>query len=216
MNLSLQLQQPGLCGHRPHSDHARHCRGDAGKKPTSFCIPCPSQPPRSCWASIWRCLSSILFPCASSAWIPLDFLAVRRRLSAHLLRLHAGLLPAGGGLHRRGHFHLLPHRQARALPPASASRLILFNYYSVSLSEYTSSTAFGSLLAFYLMAIAAALVVRVLTKNDTLAWGVCIVLLLGIALLCFFNSSLFEGLLPALMEQLSLFERFSVLCQRRF
>ena len=87
--------------------------------------------------------------------------------------------------------------------------LILFNYYSVSLSEYTSSTMFGSLLAFYLMAISAALVVRVLTKNDTLAWGVCIVLLLGISLLCFFNSSLFEGLLPALMEQLSLFDRFS-------
>ena len=72
-----------------------------------------------------------------------------------------------------------------------------------------NDTMFGSLLAFYLMAIAAALVVRVLTKNDTLAWGVCIVLLLGIALLCFFNSSLFEGLLPALMEQLSLFDRFS-------
>ena len=38
--------------------------------PTSFCIPFRSQPPRLCWESIWRCLSSILFPCASSVDTP--------------------------------------------------------------------------------------------------------------------------------------------------
>ena len=55
---------------------------------------------------------------------------------------------------------------------------------------------FGSLLAFYLMAIAAALVVRVLTKNDTLAWGVCIVLLPGIALLCFSTARCLRACCP--------------------
>ncbi len=87
--------------------------------------------------------------------------------------------------------------------------LILFNYYSVSLSEYTSSTMFGSLLTFYALAIVVGVVVRVLTKNDALAYGVSIVLLLGIAILCFVDSSLFEGLLPAMTETLSLFERFN-------
>lgn len=87
--------------------------------------------------------------------------------------------------------------------------LILFNYCSVSLSEYTSSTMFGSLLTFYALAIVVGVVVRVLTKNDALAYGVSIVLLLGIAILCFVDSSLFEGLLPAMTETLSLFERFN-------
>lgn len=87
--------------------------------------------------------------------------------------------------------------------------LILFNYYSVSLSEYTSSTMFGSLLTFYALAIVVGVVVRFLTKNDALAYGVSIVLLLGIAILCFVDSSLFEGLLPAMTETLSLFERFN-------
>ena len=87
--------------------------------------------------------------------------------------------------------------------------LILFNYYSVSLSEYTSSTMFGSLLTFYALAIVVGVVVRVLTKNDALAYGVSIVLLLGIAILCFVDSSLFEGLLPAMTETLSLLERFN-------
>lgn len=40
------------------------------QKPTSFRIPFRSQPPRLCWESIWRCLSSILFPCASSVDTP--------------------------------------------------------------------------------------------------------------------------------------------------
>ena len=87
--------------------------------------------------------------------------------------------------------------------------LILFNYCSVSLSEYTSSTMFGSLLTFYALAIVVGVVVRFLTKNDALAYGVSIVLLLGIAILCFVDSSLFEGLLPAMTETLSLLERFN-------
>ena len=87
--------------------------------------------------------------------------------------------------------------------------VILLNYYSVSLSEYTSSTAFGSLVALYVLTVVLAFLIRYLTKNDTLAYGVCLVLLAGLAVSYFLDSSLFEGLLPRLMEQLSLFERFT-------
>ena len=87
--------------------------------------------------------------------------------------------------------------------------VILLNYYSVSLSEYTSSTAFGSLVALYVLTVVLAFLIRYLTKNDTLAYGVCLVLLVGLAVSYFMDSSLFEGLLPRLMEQLSLFERFT-------
>lgn len=54
--------------------------------------------------------------------------------------------------------------------------VILLNYYSVSLSEYISATAFGS------------------------------VVVAGAAL--YLDASRFEGLLPAIMTKLSLFERF--------
>ena len=87
--------------------------------------------------------------------------------------------------------------------------VILFNYYSVSLAEYTSSTAFGSLITLDVLVILLGLVIRSLTKNENLAFGVCLVLLVGLAGTYFFNSALFEGLLPKIMEQLSLFERFN-------
>ena len=87
--------------------------------------------------------------------------------------------------------------------------VILLNYYSVSLSEYVSSTSFGSLVALYVLAVLLSVVVRYLTKNENLAYGVCLVLLVGIMIAYFVDSSLFEGLLPSLMEQLSLFERFN-------
>ncbi len=86
---------------------------------------------------------------------------------------------------------------------------ILLNYCSVSLSEYTSSTAFGSLVTLYVLALLLGLVIRVLTKNSALAYGVCFVLIIGLAAVYLLDNSLFEGLLPAVMSQLSLFERLT-------
>lgn len=45
-------------------------------------------------------------------------------------------------------------------------------------------------------------------KNDNLAYAFSFILLLAIAAVCFIDSSKFEGLLPRIMEKLSLFERF--------
>ena len=87
--------------------------------------------------------------------------------------------------------------------------VILLNYYSVSLAEYTSSTAFGSLVALYVLTALLGLVIRYLTRNDTLAYGVSLVLIVGLAAAYFLDSTRFEGLLPRLMEQLSLFDRFT-------
>ena len=88
--------------------------------------------------------------------------------------------------------------------------VILLNYYSVSLSEYISSTAYGSFVALCVLSLLLGLLIRSLTKNETLAYAVSFVLIAGLAVTYFLDSSLFEGLLPALMEQLSLFERFNV------
>ena len=87
--------------------------------------------------------------------------------------------------------------------------VILFNYYSVSLSEYVSSTAFGSVVALAVLILALGAIIRYLTRNEVLAYGVCLVLAVAVCVVCFADATLFEGLLPAIMEQLSLFERFN-------
>ncbi len=81
----------------------------------------------------------------------------------------------------------------------------LLNYYSVSLAEQVSATALGSLLALGVTALLLALLIRALTRNAALAWGVGGVCALAVYLI---DAAKLEGLLPTLMEKLSLFERF--------
>jgi len=86
--------------------------------------------------------------------------------------------------------------------------VILLNYYSVSLSEYVSSTAMGTVIAICVLILALGAVIRYLTKNENLAYGVCIVLILAVAAVSYLDIKKFEGLLPNIMKTLSLFERF--------
>lgn len=88
--------------------------------------------------------------------------------------------------------------------------VILFNYYSVRLSEYVSSTAAGTAVALLVLILSVGAVVRYLTKNEDLAFAVCLVLLAAASILYFVDSAAYEGLLPDLMKALSLFERFTV------
>lgn len=93
---------------------------------------------------------------------------------------------------------------------------ILLNYYSVSLAEYTSSTAMGSLIALYVIALLLGVVIRGLTRNENLAYGVAFVLIAALSAAYFVNSSAFEGLLPDIMTKLSLFRQFSSLVNGAF
>ena len=86
---------------------------------------------------------------------------------------------------------------------------ILLNYYSVSLAEYTSSTAMGSLIALYVIALLLGVVIHNLTRNENLAYGVTLVLIVALSVAYFVNSSAFEGLLPDIMTKLSLFRQFN-------
>lgn len=86
---------------------------------------------------------------------------------------------------------------------------ILLNYYSVSLSEYVSATASGSLIALCVIVLILGAVIRYLTKNEKLAYGIGFILIALLLILYFVDASIFEGLLPRIMEQLSLFERFN-------
>ena len=87
--------------------------------------------------------------------------------------------------------------------------VILFNYYSVSLAEYVSSTAFGSAIALVVIAVLLGAIVRFLTRNEELAYGIALLLIAIITAIYFLDSSTFEGLLPDIMRQISLFDRFN-------
>ncbi len=84
----------------------------------------------------------------------------------------------------------------------------LLNYYSVSLAEQVSATALGSLLALGVTALLLALLIRALTRNAALAWGVGGVCALAALAVYLIDAAKLERLLPTLMEKLSLFERF--------
>lgn len=88
--------------------------------------------------------------------------------------------------------------------------VILFNYFSVQLSEGVSSTALGSLIAMCVMIVVLGVVIRYLTKNTNVAYGICFISLMTILITYFIDSSKFEGMIPKIMTQLSLFERFNV------
>lgn len=88
--------------------------------------------------------------------------------------------------------------------------VILFNYYSVTISEYVSATAFGSAITLAVIAVLFAFLIRYLTKNDNVAYTIGLALVAIIMMLFIIDSSMFEGLVPNIMAQLSLFERFYV------
>lgn len=88
--------------------------------------------------------------------------------------------------------------------------VILLNYFSVSLSEYVSSTAVGSAVVLYVLIILLGLLIRHVTGNEKLAWIVGLALLAATLAAYLLDAAALEGLLPWVMTQLSLFERFYV------
>ena len=94
--------------------------------------------------------------------------------------------------------------------------VVLLNYYSVSLSEYVSATAFGSMVALVVLILLLGVVIRYLTKNGELAYWLCFVLIAGTVVLYILQPTVFEGLLPDIMTQLSLFERFNTFVNGMF
>jgi ABC-2 type transport system permease protein len=86
--------------------------------------------------------------------------------------------------------------------------VILFNYYSVSLAEYISTSAKGTMIALWVIGILLGVIIRLLTKNENAAYAVTLVIVVGSVIIYFVKSELLEGILPTVMSTLSLFERF--------
>lgn len=94
--------------------------------------------------------------------------------------------------------------------------VILFNYFSVSLAEYVSATAFGSLVVFFILIALFCWIVYSLTKNENLSYGMGIILVLLGTIFYLADESKFEGLLPNIMKKLSLFDRLDTFVNGMF
>lgn len=85
---------------------------------------------------------------------------------------------------------------------------ILLNYFSVSLAEYVSATAVGSSIVLFVLAGVLGWIIKHLTRNDNLGYGVGLTLMAAVVAVLWIDESKLEGLVPEIMKQLSLFDRF--------
>ncbi len=88
--------------------------------------------------------------------------------------------------------------------------VILFNYYSVSLSEYVSTSALGSVIALIAISCAVGLILKLLTGSGTLGYWAGFALSAVSVAVYIVSPDALEGLVPDIMSALSLFERFYV------
>ena len=85
---------------------------------------------------------------------------------------------------------------------------ILFNYFSVSLAEYVSATAAGSSIVLFVLSGLLGWIIKHLTRNENLGYGVGLTLMAAVVAVFWLDSSKLEGLVPEIMKTLSLFDRF--------
>lgn len=94
--------------------------------------------------------------------------------------------------------------------------VMLLNYFIADLAGFVPDTAFASMAAFALLLLVAARIVYLMTKNSFAALVFAAAAEAALLAVYIFNSSVFEGAFPALMENLSLFERFYALLEGVF
>ena len=88
--------------------------------------------------------------------------------------------------------------------------VMLFNYFCASLADDVSATAFGSVVVLVVMCLIIGFIVRFMTKS-TIAGAIVFVLGIGAVLVAYFvGSTTLDNLLPNIMKNLSLYERFNV------
>ena len=86
--------------------------------------------------------------------------------------------------------------------------VMLVNYFLGDLSGFASSTAYSSLTALAVAVLVLCAIVYLMTKNGFVSLVLAAVLEAGLIGFYLVDSSRFEGLFPAIISQLSLFERF--------
>ena len=97
--------------------------------------------------------------------------------------------------------------ESQAVAAGACFIVMLINYFGSSLASYISNSALPSVIAFSVLVIALALLIRFMTKNGFTAIIVGCVFEIALIALYLFKSSIFEGLFPNMMSKISLFDR---------
>lgn len=84
---------------------------------------------------------------------------------------------------------------------------ILLNYFSVSLAEYISATAFSTAIAIFVIAALLGWIIHHLTQNELFGSIISLGLMAITVAIFSIDSTKLEGLLPDIMKKLSLFDR---------
>lgn len=94
--------------------------------------------------------------------------------------------------------------------------IMLVNYFLSDLTGFAGTSAFASFGALAVIVLLLAVVVRLMTKSTFAALVTATVLEALLLVLYLVIPTAFEGLLPAIMEKLSLFERFYMFIEGTF
>lgn len=86
--------------------------------------------------------------------------------------------------------------------------VLLINYYFSSLAAYLSASAFAAFLALVVILLLLAVIFYIMTKNKIVSIGLGIVLECLLMIFYMLKGSSLEDVVPQLVENLSLFERF--------
>lgn len=141
------------------------------------------------------CFYPLLLMAFGNVWLPAAYSAI---LGFYLL---------GAALIAIGMF-ISSITESQAVAAGLCFIVMLLNYFITSLASYASSSASGSLAAFTVLVLLIGALFKLMTRSG-FASIVLMAILEGALLVSFIvDSSAFEGLFPAVMEQLSLFDRF--------
>lgn len=141
------------------------------------------------------CLYPIVLTAYGNVYLPAAFSAI-----VGFFFLGAALIAIG--------MYISSVTESQAVAAGLCFVVMLVNYFIADLASFVSTTAFASLAALVVLILAVCLVIYLMTKNGFAALLTAAVLEGGLVIFYSFKSELFEGLFPALMEKLSLFERF--------
>ena len=120
-----------------------------------------------------------------------------------------GFLLLAGALMSMGVF-VSSITESQAMAAGICFAVMIFNYYMVTLAEYVATSATGSLVAIIIIEAVLAIIIRHMTGNTAMAAIIGGVAILATAVACLVNSSWFEGLLPSILQSISVYERFYV------
>ena len=98
--------------------------------------------------------------------------------------------------------------ESQAMAAGICFAAMVLNYYMVTLAEYATSSAYGSLVALLILEVILGFLIRHMTGNEILAQGIGGVAMVATAGTYIYNSGWFEGLFPKILENLSVYERF--------